>query len=327
MTKRLKGYQITDQYITVNYDGRTHHVARSEALADRLIKALREGRENDIPNLVDSAKRVAKYTKGKFEVRDGKVYVNGVEAPKTLGDKIWRFSNEGLPSEPLVRFAENLQKNPSFRAVNELFQFLEKNNHPITENGCFIAYKKVRNDYKDVHSGTFDNSPGQVVQMPRNKVNENAQQTCSYGLHVANYDYALQFYSGGIMLECEVDPADVVAIPIDYNQSKMRVCKYKVLGVVDQKHSDDLCLRVTNPSYVPAPEPSYDEGEEEDDGFHPCDNCGGECEEGYDVCSDCEDEVYDNEEDEEEEDEEEEDFDDEEEEDEDEYPWHDELED
>jgi len=312
MSKKLKGYQITDQFITVNYDGQTHMVARTEALAERLIKALREGREHEIPDLVDASKRVAKYTKGKFEVRDGKVFVNGVEAPKVLGDKIWRFSNEGLPSEPLVRFAENLQRNPSYRAVHELFQFLEKNNHPITENGCFIAYKKVREDFKDVHSGTFDNSPGNVVEMPRNQVNEDSNQTCSHGLHVANYEYASQFYSGGVMLECEVDPADVVSIPVDYNQSKMRVCRYKVLGAVIREHDSDTSLRITNPDYTPSAE-SFDEEEEDPEALdedNECAECGDYIEEGYDYCADCEEQIYgDKEEDEE-----------------DDYPWGDELE-
>ncbi len=324
MSRKLKGCSITDQFITVNYDGQTHMVARSEALADRLIKALREGREDQIPDLVDASKRVAKYTKGKFEVRDGKVYVNGIEAPKFLGDKIWRFSQEGLPNQPLVKFAENLQKNPSFRAVNELFQFLDKNNHPITEEGNFIAYKRVRGDFKDIHSGTFDNSVGTVVEMSRNQVNEDSNQTCSHGLHVANWHYAhTQFASHNpntdIMLEVEVNPADVVSIPVDYNQSKMRVCKYKVLGVVDSEHSSDTTLRVTNPSYTPPTNDFGDEDEEdEDEEFNECDSCGGDCEEGYDLCEDCEEDRYEEEDEEDEEDECEE-------EDEDEYPWDDEL--
>jgi hypothetical protein len=77
-------------------------------------------------------------------------------------------------------------------------------------------------------------------------VDEDPNNTCSYGLHVANWDYAYNNYGGksDIMLEVEVDPADVVAIPVDYNQSKMRVCKYKVINVVSQESS--FPLRNTN---------------------------------------------------------------------------------
>ena len=246
--KRIS-YAITDNNVTVNFDGQTHIIGRKDALADRLIQALRDGREKEIPDLVSAAKRVESFSKGNFVVKDGVILINGQEAPPVLGNKIVKFANEGLPYQPLVKFAENLQKNPSFRAVSELFQFLEKNDHPITENGCFIAYKRVRSDFKDIHSGTFDNSVGQVVSMPRNQVNEDSAQTCSNGLHVANWDYAHNHFGNvqvDIMLEVEVNPANVVSIPVDYNQSKMRVCEYKVLGVVDTEHSSDVSLRVVD---------------------------------------------------------------------------------
>lgn len=237
---------ITDNNITVNYKGQTHIVSRTDGLADDLIKAIKTNKFDEIPNLVSASKKIEAFGKGNFTVKDGEIFVKGVVAPTVLGNKILKFSNEGLPYEPLVKFAENLQRNPSFRAVNELFQFLEKNDHPITETGCFIAYKKVRDDFKDVHTGTMDNSVGVFVTMPRNQVNEDATQTCSHGLHVANWNYANSFYSGGVMLEVEVNPADVVSVPIDYENAKMRTCKYKVLGVVDKEHSSSESLRVVN---------------------------------------------------------------------------------
>lgn len=289
---------ITDQNITVNYEGQTHIVARTDALAPKLIEAVKNNKLDEIPNLVSAAKRVESFGKGNFVVQDGQILVNGVVAPRILSDKIVKFSNEGFPYAPLVKFAENLQKNPSFRAVNELYQFLEKNDHPITENGCFIAYKKVRSDFLDGYTGTIDNSVGKTVEMPRNQVNEDPTQTCSYGLHIANWDYAKNIYSAGsdsIMLEVEVNPADVVAVPIDYDQAKMRVCKYKVLGVVDHEHSDSP-LRVTNTraaccncedcNDLAEDDEEYDEDEEEC-----CPHCGEpDCYE--DECLEDEDEDY-----------------------------------
>jgi hypothetical protein len=223
MSKKL-ACAITENNITVNFDNQTHIMSRTDPLADKLIQALREGRKDDIPGLISAAKRIERYGQGDFVVRDGQIFVNGQPVHEVLSRKILKFQAEGLPHQPLVKFAANLQKNPSFRAVNELFQFLEKNDHPITDDGNFIAYKKVREDFKDVHTGTFDNSPGQVVEMPRNQVNENSAETCSHGLHAANYAYASSFYSGGLMLELEINPADVVSIPVDYDQAKMRVC-------------------------------------------------------------------------------------------------------
>lgn len=271
MSKKVN-YIITDSNITVNYDGQTHIVPRSDALATKLIEALRSQNLDEIPHLVSKAKRIEKFSRGKFTVEDGVVFVDGVAAPPVLSSKIIKFSDEGLPYQPLVKFAENLQKNPSYRAVNELFQFLEKNDHPITENGNFIAYKKVRSDFMDIYSGTFDNSPGTVVEVPRNQVDENSAQTCSNGLHVANWDYAKNHYGSNedTMLEVEVNPADVVAIPNDYNQSKMRVCKYTVLDVVDREHSSDVAYRIVDSKVAKSYEnDSYDEKcNDEDCGCH-----------------------------------------------------------
>lgn len=247
MNKRVS-WILTDNNITVNYEGETHTVKRSDALADRLIKAVKEGKLEEIPVLVSVAKRVEKFSNGNFVVKNGRVEVNGVLAPQVLSDKIVRFSNDGLPFQPLLKFAANLQANPSFRAVNELFSFLEKNDHPITESGNFIAYKRVRGDFKDIHSGTMDNSVGKTLEIPRNQVDEDATQTCSYGLHVANWDYAhTQFASSDpatdIMLEVEINPSDVVAVPVDYSNAKMRVCKYVVLGVVTTPFEPSESLR------------------------------------------------------------------------------------
>jgi hypothetical protein len=308
MSNRKIACAISENNITVHYDGQTHIVARKGTLGEKLIKALKEGRKDDIPSLVSNSKRVEAYGRGKFVVRDGVVHVNDLPLNDILSRKILSFEAEGLPHEPLVKFASNLQKNPSFRAVNELFTFLEKNDHPITDDGNFIAYKKVRDDFKDVRTGTFDNSPGKVVEMPRNQVNEDSAQTCSEGLHAANYAYASGFYNGGVMLELEINPADVVSIPIDYDNAKMRVCKYKVLGVVDHEHSSTEQLRTT--TQPPAGYPSCqghdrdDEEDEEEEDCATCHSCGVEVDDCYDLCIDCE-----NDEDEEEEEDDEEDDD------------------
>jgi hypothetical protein len=267
MNKKLS-YAITDKNITVNYDGQTHIVSRSEdpTLAEQLLQALRENRQDEIPDLISAATRIESYGQGDFKVVNGEVHINGQPVHSSLAKKILDFHSDKLPHLPLVNFAKNLQRNPSFRAVNELFNFLDKNDHPITEDGKFIAYKKVRPDFKDIHSGTFDNSPGQVVSMPRNQVDEDPTRTCSAGLHVANWTYAHDHFGSpsDVMLEVEVDPADVVSVPVDYDSSKMRVCQYTVLGVVDRQHSSNDRLR-SNSSTFSSSHEEDDFKDEEDD--------------------------------------------------------------
>jgi hypothetical protein len=132
-----------------------------------------------------------------------------------------------------------MMQNPSHRSVNELYGFLENNNLPITSDGHFLAYKRVRDDYRDVHSGTMDNSVGQVVTMSRNEVDDNANNTCSSGLHFCSQEYLASF-GGDRTVIVKINPADVVSIPTDYNNSKGRACRYLVVGEVGVREENEV---------------------------------------------------------------------------------------
>lgn len=121
-----------------------------------------------------------------------------------------------------------LHKNPSFRSRTQLFDFMKHIGIPIEPNGTFLAYKGVRNDYKDAHSGTVDNSPGTHHTMPRNLISDDPNQTCHFGFHVGALGYASTFSQRTVVVR--VDPEHVVCVPNDYNGQKMRVCDYTVVG-------------------------------------------------------------------------------------------------
>ena len=94
-----------------------------------------------------------------------------------------------------------------------------------------MAYKAVRSDFKDIHSGTFDNSVGQTVSMPRNAVDDDKNRTCSAGLHFCSFEYLPHFaHANGHVVLVKINPRDVVAIPADYNDTKGRTCRYEVTG-------------------------------------------------------------------------------------------------
>lgn len=166
-----------------------------------------------------------------LEIKGGQLYYQGSPVAQTLSKRVLSMVDEGFPLTHLVKFIENLYRNPSHRVVEHLYAFLEQGKNPITENGTFLAYKAVRGDFKDIHSGTFDNSVGAEPKVPRFSVDEDPDRTCSHGLHVCSYDYLPYFsHADGHVMVCEVDPADVVAVPRDYNNTKMRVCRYKVIA-------------------------------------------------------------------------------------------------
>jgi hypothetical protein len=133
---------------------------------------------------------------------------------------------------------------------------------PLTDDGNFLAYKSVRKDYKDHHSGQFDNSPGVVNEMPRNKISDDPRIECHEGFHVGALEYASTFKSDGRVVVCEVDPVDVVCIPYDYSQQKMRVSKYKVIG----NHNGESLSSTTHvdDKYDDIPDADWDDSDQDD---------------------------------------------------------------
>ena len=100
---------------------------------------------------------------------------------------------------------------------------------PITEDGCFIGWKKVDDNYKDFHSGTVDNTPGKSPEMSRFEVDDNTRLECSVGLHVGSREYVHDFHIGkGKIVLVKVAPEDVVCVP-NNEPTKVRVWKYEVL--------------------------------------------------------------------------------------------------
>jgi hypothetical protein len=73
--------------------------------------------------------------------------------------------------------------------------------------------------------------------MPRNKVDDNQNNTCSYGLHFCSEGY-LKHFGGARTVIVKINPRDVVSIPNDYNQTKGRTCRYEVIGEVGVNPDD-----------------------------------------------------------------------------------------
>ncbi|NDB60976.1 hypothetical protein EB001_21400, partial [bacterium] len=134
---------------------------------------------------------------------------------------------------PLVNFLHNLMENPSMQSQKELYDFLEHEHLPITEDGYFLAYKAVRSDYKDKYRGVFDNSVGNVCKMTRAKVDDNRSVGCSNGLHAGALNYVASYGSleaGDRIVIVKINPKDVVSVPSDCNCEKLRTCEYLVVG-------------------------------------------------------------------------------------------------
>jgi len=194
----------------------------------KVVELLKKKDLEKVEETIDIAGQINKKAKG-FTVRDRRAFIDGEPLPSSLSRTLVELVEKKVDTNHLVKFWKNLRKNPSEDSREDLHAFLEANKVPITKDGCFVGYKKVRGDYTDSYSGEFDNSPGTVVKMDRSKVNADRYQTCSAGLHVAAFSYAKNF-NGAILIKVKVNPKNVVAVPVDYDRQKIRVCEYKVLG-------------------------------------------------------------------------------------------------
>jgi len=240
---KYEAHLITPQWITLIFSNTNPiFVSRDDARYPQVKSLLDKQRFDELPQIVDRSTQIVEYTKGKFLVRNGVVIIDEESLPETLSDKLLQLIDANEDTTALERFWQNLRQNPSEDSRRDLFAFLRANKIPITMNGCFIAYKKVRPNYKDCRTGRISNKPGQIVKMERNRVDADRNRTCSSGLHVAAFSYADRFQAGR-MLEVEVNPRDVVAVPPDYNEQKMRVCRYRVIRIASDGELNDLVYR------------------------------------------------------------------------------------
>jgi len=256
--------------LSILANGKWYQITSEHPKYAEILEAL-HGTEDEIAKLIDMETGVREYFNGStVEVVGGFVKYEGDVVDTTLTKRILQFMREGLPFEPLVRFFENLMKNPSYRARQELYDFLENKSLPITEDGCFLAYKAVNSDYKDKWSGNIDNSVGQVVEINRGKVDDNREKGCSSGLHCGALDYVRSYGSesyGDHVMIVKVNPADAVSVPADCEFMKLRTCKYEVLS--ETEWTDEL----RSPLYSPDGQEydyddDYDDDYDEDDDWH-----------------------------------------------------------
>jgi len=230
-------FLIQGSNIVVVIDNKPHTISKTHITYQKVLDAIKAEDWDALPDIIEPKKVVLNYGAGNVSIQGETLYWKGKELNTGLSVRMIAMLQEGFPIEPMVNFMENLYQNPSKRAVTELYNFLEKSNLPITPDGHFLAYKKVREDYKDCHSGTMDNSIGQVVEMERHDVDDNKDRTCSTGLHFCAMSYLASF-GGARTVIVKINPRDVVSIPSDYNDAKGRACRYEVIGELNVSPED-----------------------------------------------------------------------------------------
>lgn len=213
----------------------------------------------------------------RFAYRSGSIFFDGDMLDNALANHLVSIIEKGDQGEDdyahFVKFAEKLYTNPSKDSIEHLFAFIRNHGITITEDGDFLVYKGVNVDGTSIHSGygivdgvefqnaRLQNNVGSVVEIPRSMVDTDRGVACSVGLHVGSHAYASGFARK--LLHVKVNPRDVVSVPSDHQDAKIRVSRYTVLEENQNKvETPSVLLGVVTP---PVAAPAETEAEDQDE--------------------------------------------------------------
>lgn len=192
-------------------------------------------------------------------ISGGNVYFDNEKMDGALEEQISRFVEAGAEEDwqPLIKFYEKVMTNLNQHTREQLYRWLNQQQITITPEGDFIGYKGVKPRKSDdnyewesisqgraivdgkIYDGNIPNDVGAVVEMPRNEVQHDPKVGCHTGLHAGTWRYAKDF-SQGAVLRVAINPRDVVSVPTDCNDAKLRTCRYTVLEVTDKENLETV---------------------------------------------------------------------------------------
>jgi hypothetical protein len=256
----------------------THVVPTEHPSFNKILEACRAKDYDKALGLLQEGEKVTEETlteafeplSDRISYKNGKLYIDGDEAPGVLSDQIVRFLKDEVRDgwTSLVKFYEKLLSNPNEHSREQLYRWLATHNFSITAQGDIVGYKFVRSfeegKYRSTQSGyaivdgveqqgytTY--GLGSTVSMPRSMVQHDPKVGCSTGLHVGNWDYVR---GNSTILEVHVNPADVVSVPTENNWGKLRTCKLQVVREVTEPYNAAVAGGVKIPALAVEPQRS-----------------------------------------------------------------------
>jgi hypothetical protein len=243
-------------------------------IKDALVNDNPEGLDDEtifgLFNIPASLKKEFEKISDRVAVEYGAIFYEGEQIHGAVADQILKVIDEDGPLASIVNFTEKIMLNPQEHSREQLYRWLDKHDFDLTDDGDIIVYKgcvygddaskaggkivSSRSGNEEVIitpadgksykvKGKIPQPIGGTVEMARKIVNHNPSQGCSTGLHVGTLGYATGFTSGP-WLKCVVSPRDVVSVPTDSGDQKMRVSRYKV---IDEVNSDGTSKNAPTP--------------------------------------------------------------------------------
>lgn len=230
-------YMITGDSVIMTFGADSEIVESTHPSYKEIVMAVVGGEYKKAFELMNIRKSIENFTQGAITIKGDKLFYGAVEMRSTLVDRILHMMKTGDKGfERLVVFFEKLMENPSKGSVEQLWGFISHLDVEIDEEGYIIGWKKVQSkadgSLVDSHTHRVPNDLGNLVEMPRWMVDSDPNRTCSHGLHVGAWEY-VSCFGGDTILKVRVHPRDVVSVPTDYNDMKMRVSAYESFAIVD----------------------------------------------------------------------------------------------
>lgn len=220
-----------------------------------ILAACERDDDREVTRLIN----VAKSLKETFEpitervrIADNQVFFDGDIADNAITEAMVRYHRDGEEDDllALANFFEKLSTNPSGISRTQLYRWLQTHDFTLLDDGDILAYKGMKaadekGVYHSIHAGVamvdgkvvnghIPNPIGSLIEMPRSEVNEDPNVACAQGLHVGTWEFAKSFGRGPV-LAIAVNPRDIVSVPKDANNQKVRTCRYRVLELVSRQ--------------------------------------------------------------------------------------------
>jgi hypothetical protein len=276
-----------DRTLSIIYaTGDTATVPEVHSRFDELVTLLLSGADDDeVSDLVDVMLAVTKRLEQLSErvsIRGRSVYFDGDQLRGELSDVLVELFEAGNPESlrPVVNFLEKAATNPSGKSIDDLYRWITKGDLIIHEDGDFLAYKGTRTGQDGLRTsisegtafvngeeftGHIPNPDGAVITMPRSDVDDDEGVACSTGLHAGTASYAFRFANDDTIL-VKINPRDVVSVPTDSSDQKLRVCRYVVHEVVEARQESRLWLATPWSDVATDEEDDYGFDEDGDEG-------------------------------------------------------------
>ena len=264
---------ITDSTITLIAENGPSVIGKTHPNFYKIKKALLAKNFLEVEEMLDVKNGYKEFSNGLIAVDGDNLIYNGTIVHNVLTQRIVEMIHNGDEATPMLNFLVNLMDNPSEGSIDQLYTFLEHENLPITEDGCFLAYKAINRDYTDKYTGTISNKVGDKVKMPYEEVTADPTKHCSSGLHCGSIEYVRSYGSfsqdedgnlnGDRLVTVKVNPSAVVSVPEDSDRQKVRVYRYVVHEEIENPF--DLVPKYEAPVYYDSEGNVYDEDEDYDD--------------------------------------------------------------